>query len=154
MVVMILCGVTIGLFAIGLIIAAVNYLWRFRLASPLTGRDLDRFIAATICCMPLLMPYYMDYDLLLLAIPAVLVAMEWIGTGQSGRGLDRLLLWAWAALFLVLYVNPGLSGATRLNLAAPLVALVAALMILRSIRVDCSDQVAVRSEERPVALAA
>jgi len=39
---------------------------------------LRRLIAATIISMPLLMPYYMDYDVLLLAVPAVLFAQEWL----------------------------------------------------------------------------
>jgi hypothetical protein len=39
---------------------------------------LRRLIAATIISMPLLMPYYMDYDLLLLAVPAALFAGEWL----------------------------------------------------------------------------
>ena len=36
----------------------------------------DRLIAATIVTMPLVMPFYFDYDLLLLAVPAVLIAGE------------------------------------------------------------------------------
>ncbi len=35
-------------------------------------------IAATVASTPLLMPFYFDYDQLLLAIPAVLFAAEWI----------------------------------------------------------------------------
>ncbi len=45
----------------------------------------DRFIAATIAMMPLLMPYYMDYDLLLLAVPAVLLAAEAARAGAPAR---------------------------------------------------------------------
>jgi hypothetical protein len=143
----ILCGVTIGLVAIGW--AAALWHSRRQLFS-----KLDRFMAATILCMPLLMPYFMDYDLLLLAIPAVLLAKERLESNQLARGADRLLPWAWTALFLVLYVNPGLSGALRVNLATPLVALVAGLMILRCIRVDCSDQAAEGSQPRRLAMAA
>ena len=36
----------------------------------------DRIISITILSMPLLMPFYFDYDLLLLAVPAVLAARE------------------------------------------------------------------------------
>ena len=36
----------------------------------------DRLIAATILATPVVMPFYFDYDLLLLAVPAVLVALD------------------------------------------------------------------------------
>ena len=36
----------------------------------------DRGIAAAIVCTPLLTPFYFDYDLLLLSVPAVLFAAE------------------------------------------------------------------------------
>ena len=45
----------------------------------------DRLIGATITAMPLLMPFYFDYDLLLLAVPATLYAAERI------RHPDRIL---------------------------------------------------------------
>ena len=36
--------------------------------------------------MPLIMPYYMDYDLMLFAIPAVLQSADWIRTpGPKSR---------------------------------------------------------------------
>ena len=148
--ILILCAVIIGVFAIAWIASAIAS----RRGQPRSDHKLDRFISATICCLPLLMPYYMDYDLLLLAIPAVLLAKEWSQSEQAARGLDRVLPWTWTALFLVLYVNPGLSGVTRFNLAAPFVALLCGLMILRCIRVDCSIQSAERSIERKLAVAA
>jgi hypothetical protein len=55
-----------------------------RLANePEYPRRLRRLISATIVSMPLLMPYYMDYDLLLLAVPAVLFAEEWLSCRRS-----------------------------------------------------------------------
>ena len=81
--------------------------------------------------MPLLMPYYMDYDLLLLAVPAVLLAAEWVRTPSSMTRADHWLLAAWAAVCLESYFNPGLAGHSRLNLMVPLIGVVAALMIGR-----------------------
>jgi hypothetical protein len=44
--------------------------------APATQIRRDRLIAATIATTPLLMPFYFDYDLLLLSVPAVLLAVE------------------------------------------------------------------------------
>jgi hypothetical protein len=90
----------------------------------------DRLIAATVAAMPLLMPYYMDYDLSLLAVPAVLIAHEYIVSGTMSR-FRRSVVWAWGVMFIALYINPGLSGATRVNLAAPLVAIVGVTAMIR-----------------------
>lgn len=91
---------------------------------------VDRLIAATIAAMPLVMPYYMDYDLLLLALPATLLSADAMsGSRKVGRAV-----WAWAFLFLTLYVNPGLSGQTRVNLAAPLVAIVGGATMIHCVR--------------------
>ena len=103
--------------------ACVLSCWRHR-----NEGSLDRLIAATIAVMPLLMPYYMDYDLLLLAVPVVLLANESLRSGEAKAG-TRLMVWAWAGLYIVLYVNPGLSGHSRINLAAPMVAIVGAMMV-------------------------
>lgn len=96
--------------------------------------SLDRTIAAAVSAMPLLMPYYMDYDLLLLAVPAVLLAGEWMrSTGPKTR-LDRFLLTSWIVLFLAMYPHGLFSGQLRLNFAVPLIAWVAGLSILRCLR--------------------
>ena len=47
----------------------------------------DRLIAAAIAATPLLMPFYFDYDQLLLAIPAVLLAAEWLRGPAGGAGV-------------------------------------------------------------------
>src|SRR2546430_4183331 len=54
--------------AVAALLAAALWKSSRRTASP------DRAIAATIAAMPLLMPFYFDYDLLLLAVPATLYA--------------------------------------------------------------------------------
>ncbi len=70
--------------------------------------------------MPLMMPYYMDYDLLLLAIPAVLFACEWISRGDVPAPIsDRWLLGAWVALFALTEFNPGVAGEIRVNVIVP-----------------------------------
>lgn len=78
--------------------------WKYR--TDRTRRD--RLIAATICSMPLLMPYFMDYDLCLLAVPAVLCAVE------AGRNrLPRSVLWSWIGLFVAAEANATIAGSTR-----------------------------------------
>jgi hypothetical protein len=123
--------------ALGLPLATA--LWRHRRS--LVERDADvkptrdRLIAATVAAMPLLMPYYVDYDLLLLAVPAVLLGREWLQrpAGRTSTA-DRWLLRAWIALYLWLFVNPGTAQATRVNLAVPLLAAVAGGMVWRAWR--------------------
>ena len=116
--------------------------------------SIDRFITATICTMPLLMPYYMDYDLLLLAVPAVLLAGEWIANPKSVIRADRYLLAAWIALFLDTYANPGLGAHLRLNLAVPLIGVVSALSIGRCFRKAVASAADARYDTPPVAAAA
>lgn len=93
----------------------------------------DRLIAASIACTPLLLPYFMDYDLLLLAVPAVLFAAE---VGRSGEmsGEDRWILRAWVALYAWAFLNPGLSGILRVSLTVPLLACVSGGLLARCLR--------------------
>jgi hypothetical protein len=94
----------------------------------------DRLIAATIATMPLVMPFYFDYDLLLLAIPATLVAA---GGNAFITGRARtVLVTAWSALFVWMIVNPDVAQLTRVNGAVPLLAMVAILLITRALRRD------------------
>jgi hypothetical protein len=58
------------------------------------------------------MPFYFDYDLLLLAVPATLYAANRME--QAG---DRWAVALWVALALSLFVNPYLATATRINVA-------------------------------------
>jgi hypothetical protein len=139
--VLILVGLTIGCLALAWLLAA-RIAWRDR-----TGQSSrDGFIAATIACLPLLSPYYMDYDLLLLAIPVVLVV-------RSSREIGRSTVWPSATLFLALFVNPGISSIWRLNLAAPLVGLVAGITLVRCLRAK-AESATVEQNEPPLALAA
>lgn len=107
----------------------------FRLMRKKEGAaSLDRTIAAAVAAMPLLMPYYMDYDLLLLAVPAVLLAHELIWSPGPKPPADRILLGAWVMLFLAMYPHGLFSGRLRFNFAVPLLACVAGLSVLRCLR--------------------
>ena len=107
-------------------------MWRARssLFSDRKTPTPDSLIAATIATMPLLMPFYFDYDLMLLAIPAVLFAGEFVARASR---LDSWLIRAWIALYLWMLINPGIAGATRVNFTVPLLTSVAAMLILRAI---------------------
>jgi hypothetical protein len=82
--------------------------WNNRLGTDPTIRR-DRLISATIIAMPLLMPFYFDYDLLLLAIPATLYAAERITYPDRINPNDRYLTASWVTLFAWLYVNAPLA---------------------------------------------
>ncbi len=95
----------------------------------------DRLIAATICCAPLMMPFYFDYDLLLLAIPATLLAAEELSRpvdqqAAGGRWLGRL----WLILYAWMLINPGMSNMTRVNLNVVLLTAIALMMTCRATR--------------------
>jgi hypothetical protein len=107
---------TAGALGIALLVAAQR-----------AGVKRDRLIAATIAAMPLLMPFYFDYDLLLLAIPIVLCAREQLG---------RVLVPASCALYLCLIINPDVAERTHVNLAVPLLAVVASTLVVRALRRD------------------
>src|SRR5690606_83380 len=134
------CGLLLGG---GLVIAAVRSWKRHSRLDDLTLTDqrllrqlrLDRLIAAALLAMPLIMPFYFDYDLILLAIPATLLAREamlcrargWTGSGQGTRGTGL-----WTALFVCLMINAPLGAAMRVNVAVPLLAALALGAIVRA----------------------
>jgi hypothetical protein len=74
--------------------------------------------------MPLLLPYFLDYDLLLLAAPATLFAARYM---QNPPALPTAL---WTALYLVLWINPGLGRITHVNLAVPMLCATTAAMMI------------------------
>ncbi len=125
-----------------------------------TGIHRDRLIAASVAAMPLLMPYYVDYDLLLLAVPAVLLSRELSHRTSDAQRVrtsaDRWLPTAWAALYVWLFLNPAVAALTRVSLTAPLLTVVAGLLIRRSwTRGSLEDQQTQNdSTGAPVALAA
>ena len=111
-------------------------LWRLR-----RGRAaaVDRVMAATLVAIQLLTPYFMDYDLMLLAIPAVLLADQWMRAEQLRRR-DRLLIAAWAVLFFVMYANPALAGHTHWNLVVPLVGIIYGLSVGRCFQAEVESE--------------
>ncbi|HWE96323.1 MAG TPA: glycosyltransferase family 87 protein [Tepidisphaeraceae bacterium] len=114
----------------------------------------DRLIAASIAAMPLVMPYYMDYDLLLLSIPAVLFAAEWTHRRDAIMRADRWLLAAWGLFCFETFFNPGLAGHSRLNLGVPLIAMISVLHTVRCLRRDFQQTVNVQPAQTMRAIAA
>jgi hypothetical protein len=115
--------------ALALAACVVAMIWKLRRQSD-DGIARDRLIAATILAMPLTMPFYFDYDLLLLAVPAVLMAREHL----VGERIDRTMLLGWFALFAWQFVNPAVAGATHVNGTVLILACVTAMTIRRAWR--------------------
>jgi hypothetical protein len=90
----------------------------------------DRLIAATIAAMPLLMPFYFDYDLLLLAVPLTLYAAERLR--QPALPGDVWLTRGWVALFFWMFVNPAFAMHTHVNVTVILLSAVATMQIRRA----------------------
>ncbi len=132
-IVLVLWGICEAVFA-GALLAAIAY----TLKQPRSAARTDRLIAATIVSMPLLMPFYFDYDLLLISVGAVLYAADRIRTGSvrfdelpwEDRWMPRLAIF----LFVMLEFGALIGGHTRVQPIVPLVALAAALLIRRATR--------------------
>jgi len=108
---------------------------RFRMREAFRNSSVsrDRLIAAAIACMPLLMPFYFDYDLLLLAIPLVLVAREKCSVQDVGQSTaDQWLVRGVIALYLWLLVANHVTPLTHFNFTVPLLSGIAALLIRRA----------------------
>ncbi len=120
--------------ALGAALASV--LWKAK-----HGQDAraTRLISATIVAMPLLMPFYFDYDLLLISIAAVLFAAEWVTMAERNvrpTAEDRWLVGAWVGLFVVMFFNSTLSGILRVHLGGIALSVVAGMQIRRAMRVS------------------
>lgn len=120
-------------------------------ARALHGRNRDCLIAATIASTPLLMPFYFDYDLLLLAVPAVLTAAQFMR--RSISGLNRWIAGTWIVLYAWLMINPDVAEKTRINLAVPLLAILACMLIARVHSIVVTSEIGGESLE-PLARAA
>jgi hypothetical protein len=134
------CGVSLGTFFLGAV-------WRAR-KSPLPGpppgyrgrgeegalvrgidfraQRTDRLIAAAIVVTPLLNSYYMDYDLTLLAVAAVLCAADGIR-----HGTDRRAVAAWMALYIAMELNPMIGGIVPAPVAPVILAALSVVLIGR-----------------------
>jgi hypothetical protein len=96
-----------------------------------TRPNRDRLIAAAIAATPLLMPFYFDYDLLLLAVPVVLFAADWIGNNEHTLA-DRWLVGSLIALYLGMLFAPDLAERFRFNPLAPLLTVIVFLLLRRA----------------------
>src|SRR5439155_26047898 len=98
---------------------------------------------------PLLMPFYFDYDPLLLAVPAVLVSAEFAGRSDSLVSADRWLIRTWMLLGLWLLINPGIARITHVNIATLLLTCLSVQLIGRALRKNLLQSISV--EYTPVA---
>lgn len=136
--VLVLWGMSMAPFAIGLVVAAWREAGRKWIGGfqelVKTERTRDRLIAATITSAPLLMPFSFDYDLLLLAIPATLWARELIKARRPLDGIDKTALFGWVGLYLWTFVNPALAGRMGVNGTVAFLAIVAGASIVRALK--------------------
>jgi hypothetical protein len=102
--------------------------WRTR-GRAASGRG--PLIAAVVAAMPLLMPFYFDYDLLLVGVAAVLYVSARLAQGAV-HPADRYLTPAWCALYAWLMVNVSVTGETRVNGTVILLSAVAGLLAWRA----------------------
>ena len=112
-----------------------------------------RMIAATFMGMPLLMPFYFDYDLLLLAIPGVLLAADFL-THRPGASADRWIVRVWIALYVWTLLGSTLAGSLRVQLSVPLLAGLTLLQCARCGRQTEMVAPQMGPDEQPLAMAA
>ncbi|MBV8781565.1 MAG: hypothetical protein JO353_09225 [Phycisphaerae bacterium] len=114
-----------------------------------SSQRTDRVITCTIAATPLLMPFYFDYDLLLMAVPAVLFAGEMMtfAPGRPRRWSDRWLVRSWCAFFAVLMFNSPLASALRFGPIVPALAVIAGLSISRARRRPRADRASVETAQ-------
>lgn len=98
----------------------------------------DRAIAATIVCSPLLMPFYFDYDLLLLAIPITLYAVDRLRS-HLVQPFDRWTTITWTALTAYMLVH--LLVAERVNVNGTTVLLIGCAGVTLARRWNASGDV-------------
>lgn len=98
----------------------------------------DRLIAATFLATPLLMPFYFDYDLLMLAVPAVLLAGLKLRTGQmiDGGRVDLAIRCLFPAAFAWMLLNADVAERSHVNGAVLLLAAIAVLAARPARRTD------------------
>lgn len=116
------CAILIGV--------AVVYVWWKRRATMSDDVMLDRFIALTILAMPLVMPFYFDYDLLLLMVAAALIGRERLAVADHSIA-TRLLVGCGTLLFAWSMFNPAFSESTGISLTVPLLCIIVALQARR-----------------------
>jgi hypothetical protein len=110
---------------VALLLALARMVWRVTRGQ--ASRDL--LIAATIVAMPLLMPFYFDYDLMLLSVAAVVYASHRLREPRE-ISRDRATTALWVCLYLWLFLNAYVATRTHVNLAVILMAVLCVLLIL------------------------
>jgi hypothetical protein len=131
--VVVLWSACVAVLAVGLLLVLCRDRVKSSDREPIAATVEDRAIAATILCSPLLMPFYFDYDLLLLAIPAVLFAAERIRLHQISNSWDRWTTLAWVLMAAYMLVHPHVADATNIHGNAILLACGATVTVLRSL---------------------
>jgi len=122
----------------------------------------DRLIAAAIIAMPLLMPFYFDYDLLLISVGIVVYAADCQRDAACGAPLnaeDRWLFRIFSLLYIlpiVMYLIVGMEHTLRWRIhpIVPLLAAAAGLLIRRGLRTAANSATAEMPRSLPTALAA
>jgi hypothetical protein len=107
--------------------------------------ERELFIAALLLAMPLVMPFYFDYDLLLVAVAAVLCA-------RAGRTCEPAVLYAWVALFFWTMVNATVARYTGVNGTVLILCTLHALLVRRIVRGPV--EAAAELPQRPLAMPA
>jgi len=120
---------------------------------PSGGTNCDRLISATIVSMPLLMPFYFDYDLLMLAAPATLLGSE-LAAGSGFCRADRWLVRIWIAFGLWTLIGPGAARWLHVNITVILLLALAVLHIARACRRSAGPRPAAMRPTKELAAAA
>jgi len=111
-----------GIVSVGLLIALLTAAIRNRHHAAMQ----DRIIVVTLLSTPLIVPYFVDYDLILLAIPMTLFARERLAPVhiKDVVTLPRMARfdaarYGWVALYLATLIGTVVAGQTRLSLVVP-----------------------------------
>jgi hypothetical protein len=121
------------------------------LADPASRRD--RLISASIIAMPLLMPFYFDYDLLLLSVGIVVFAADRQRDPGAGNWEDRWLIRVFVTVYIALEFTMILYH-SRVHPIVPLLTAATVLLIRRGIRPPAQTAEMHLPESFPVAMAA
>jgi hypothetical protein len=120
------------------------------------GSGRDRLISAAIIAMPLLMPFYFDYDLLLLTVGAVVLAADIQRSKREQAAVnweDRWLVGVLATVYIGLEFTM-LLYESRIHPIVPLISFATALLIRRGLRTRAMPATQVQPSLFPAALAA
>lgn len=99
---------TLGTIAL---LGALTWSW-LRMRAGIISRE--RLLAIAMLATPVLMPFYFDYDLLLLAVPATLVARECLARGDVTRS-DRAFAYVGVATMIWTMLHIHAIGLTHVN---------------------------------------